>query len=186
MLLQVSTYILMRVSPANSCLPIPPEKNSNSKLNLKPLPHPLPINIKHRRRGRNNHTREPKHTDPPPIPNLIKQHRRKKGDYTPHQAPKYTPSRNRAGGVLLKTVDVVVLCGVEDEDLAYTVEEGGDDGDHEMGAGLDGPCEPEEARGDEEGADVGEWQAVFGERGRVVFLCELVVDGVDFGDEEPD
>lgn len=51
---------------------------------------------------------------------------------------------------------------------------------------LDRPGEDEEGGGDEDGADVGEGKAVFGFGFYIVFPRELVVDGVDLRDEEPD
>lgn len=51
---------------------------------------------------------------------------------------------------------------------------------------LDRPGEDEQRGGDEDGADVGEGEAVFGFGFSVVLPREVVVDGVDLGHEEPD
>ena len=50
---------------------------------------------------------------------------------------------------------------------------------------LDGPREPEEGYGDDDGADVGEGKAVFGFGLAVVAFREGFVDGVDSGHDEP-
>lgn len=55
-----------------------------------------------------------------------------------------------------------------------------------MGVILDRPREPEEGEGDDDGADVGQGESVFGFRVAFIFRGEAVVDGVDFGDDEPD
>ena len=79
------------------------------------------------------------------------------------------------------------MAGIEDGDLAQAEEHGREQGYGPMDAVFHRPREPEEAYGDEDGADVGERKPVFW-FGFVVFItvCEGVVDGVDFRHDEPD
>lgn len=51
---------------------------------------------------------------------------------------------------------------------------------------LHGPEEAEEGDWDEDGADVGEGEAVFGDRFAFVTFAESLVDAIDLGHEEPD
>ena len=55
-----------------------------------------------------------------------------------------------------------------------------------MNSVFDRPCEPEKTCRDENGTDVGERQAVFWLCFVVISVCKGIVDGVDFGYDEPD
>ena len=136
------------------------------------------------RRKQQAHKR--KRADTPTVSQLLEQHRRKDRDDTPHDTAEYSTSSNRTSRVLLKAVDEVVLRAVQDHDLSDTVEEGCGDGCKPVRMLLYCPREPKERHGDENGANVCQWEAELGSRLLVVLSCERLIHGVDAWDEKPD
>ena len=156
------------------------------QLNFKPLPQPLPKIIKQRRTRTQRQTHKRKNTNPPSIPQLLKQARRKQRDHSPDQTPEHRSCRNSRGGVLGKGINIVVLHGIKDGNLPEREENVAEDCREPVDAVLDAPRKPEEPEGDEHGADVRERETEFRERVAVVPRCELVIHGIDSGYDEED
>lgn len=83
-------------------------------------------------------------------------------------------------------INKIVLYCVEDGDLAKGEEGGAENGDKPVRAVFERPREPEQGRGNQDGADVSKRKAEFGFRDVVVAGCERIVDGVDSGNNQPD
>lgn len=151
-----------------------------------PLPYPRAINIEEQRGRAQRHAGEREHRDAPSITGVLEDGGREDGHDAADDGAKDGAGGDGRGGVFLEGIDVVVLHGVEDGDLAEAEEDGAQHGDGPVRAVLDRPREPEQRDGDEDGADVGQGEAVFGFAVVVVLAREVVVDGVDLGHEEPD
>ena len=96
----------------------------HSQLDSKLLPHRLAVIEEQQRRRRKRQAQKRKHADPPPETGRLEQLRGSERQYTADDAPEDRAGRNGGSGVLLERVDVVVLAGVEDGDLAESEEDG--------------------------------------------------------------
>lgn len=83
-------------------------------------------------------------------------------------------------------VDEIVLYRVEDRDLSEAEESGAENSDKPVCAVFDGPSEPEQGQGYEDGANVRKRKAEFGLSDVVVAIRERIVDSVDSGNNQPD
>jgi hypothetical protein len=155
------------------------------KINPISFPDLIAILVEHQRRRCDDHRQESENRNSPPISQLLKDHRSKQRRNTAQNTPESRASRDRTSSVLLKTIDIVVLASVENHNLPNTVEIRRSDGSEPMRVQLNRPCEPEQTDGNEDGADVGQGQAVFGLSFAAVAGSEVVVDAVDTRDEEP-
>jgi hypothetical protein len=129
-------------------MPIPPNSapSLSRKVTSEPLPNPTAIIPEHHRRRhqQNRHAAKDAHANP--IPVLVEQPTNVQWNLARHKTAEHGACSEGGGGVLLESVDVVVLRGVEDGDLAGAEEERGS---QRNGPGLrvrgQSEAEPEEA-----------------------------------------
>lgn len=125
-------------------------------------PDPPPIIIQHKRNRNKPHTQEAQQATRPPHPELmvhrIREQRKRRPERTPHQII----PRKHAGDILRIRIPQVRQHGHEEQKRAHAEERTADDGHDPMHARPRRPAEPEEADGDEEGADEGRLQADLG------------------------
>ena len=147
-------------------------------------PDPPPIIIQHKRNRHKRHAQKPQQATRPRDPQLVIhgvcKKRKRRPDRTPHQVV----ARKHRGDVFRVCVPEVRKHGHEEQESAHAEEGATNDRHYPVDRGAGGPPEPEEADGDEEGADEGGLEAEFG--AEEPLLVELRFDVFVVVEEEGD
>ena len=145
---------------------------------------PLPIKIQYKRNRYKSHTQKPQQATRPPDTELVIHGVCEKRERRPEGTPDQIVPRIHRGNVFGVGVPEVRQDGHEHEEGAHAEECAADDGHDPVDGGTRGPAEPEQADGDQEGADEGRLEADFGAEETLV--VELRFDVFVVVEEEGD
>ena len=147
-------------------------------------PNPPPIIIQHKRNRQKRHAQKPQQATRPRDPQLVVHGVCEKRKRRPNRTPHQVVARIHRGDVFRVRVTEVREHGHEEQKGTHAEEGATDDGHDPVDRGARGPAEPEEADGDEEGADEGGLEADFG--AEEPLLVELRFDVFVVVEEEGD
>lgn len=146
--------------------------------------NPLTIIIQHERNRYERHAQEAQQTTRPRDTQLvihgIRKERKRSSERTPDQI---IPCVNR-GDVFWVGISEIRQHGHEEQEGAHAEEGAADNGHNPVDRGARGPAEPEEADGDEKGANEGRLEADFG--AELTALIELRFDVLVIVEKEGD